>query len=175
MQISLFNLHFALLFLHNSKVAYYVSWSLDPKKSLRKTSLRHINYITAHVHQRYQLLHWMLHKQKIQSKCWNYNISKQQHKLAMTFGWTWAFHKLDLLISLLSWWECRELSGKVNWPLCMARGLSPNGRVKKHSLYKIQPSAYRYIKNKQMSMKRASALLPDMLLCFKKKTWIALK
>lgn len=57
----------------------------------------------------------------------------------------------------------------------MARGLSPNGRVKKHSLYKIQPSAYRYIKNKQISMKRASALLPDMLLCLKAisgfKTW----
>ena len=45
--------------------------------------------------------------------------------------------------------ECSSLekvedSGMVKLALTMAKGFSPNGAVKKHTLYRKQPKAYRW-------------------------------
>ena len=44
---------------------------------------------------RHCVLHWILHRRKIRNSS-NQNagtISKQEHKRAMSFGWTWAFNR----------------------------------------------------------------------------------
>lgn len=47
----------------------------------------------------------------------------------------------NLRISATSSGEYLQFSGMLNLPLCIARALSPNGSVKKHSLYSRQPRA----------------------------------
>ena len=47
----------------------------------------------------------------------------------------------SLLIIANNSLEYLQLSGTVKLPLCIASVLSPNGRVKKHSLYNKQPRA----------------------------------
>ena len=46
-----------------------------------------------------------------------------------------------LLINIHSSFEYLLFSGMLKFPLCIAKVLSPNGKVKKHSLYNKQPNA----------------------------------
>jgi hypothetical protein len=52
---------------------------------------------------------------------------------------------IGLRMSLWSWSEYVELSGMVNCPLTMAKACSPNGVLKKHSLYSKHPRAYIHV------------------------------
>ena len=47
-----------------------------------------------------------------------------------------------LLINIHSSFEYLLFSGMLKFPLCIAKVLSPNGKVKKHSLYNKQPNAW---------------------------------